>query len=84
VESLSKAQSKPLSGTLGLHFQHLEHLFHHGRGLAVIPPTKKRCLSPLAGEWKAYQRRSLNHFRAHLGFIFGILSISFITAVALQ
>ena len=42
------------------------------------------CLSPLAGEWKAYPRRSLNHFRAHLGFIFGILSISFITAAALQ
>ena len=42
------------------------------------------CLSPLAREWKAYPRRSLNHFRAHLGFIFGILSISFITAAALQ
>jgi hypothetical protein len=39
VESLSKAQSKPLSGTLGLHFRHLEHVFHHGRGLAMIPPT---------------------------------------------
>jgi hypothetical protein len=42
VESLSKAQSKPLSGTLGLHFRHLEHIFHHGRGLAMIPRLDKQ------------------------------------------
>jgi hypothetical protein len=51
---------------------------------AVYIATMSLHVYPLAREWKADPRRSLNHFWPHLGFIFGILSTSFITAAALQ